>query len=350
MKISLALILSLFFYLSSVTVNAKTISIMNYNAENLFDTIHDEGKEDYTYLPLSIKKASQEIQDYCNGLAYDSWKESCLKTDWNDDVLDAKIMNLSKVIKAYNKGKGADIVVLQEVENKNVLELLVSKGLKDLGYNYISLVEGPDSRGIDVGILSKFPIVSEQLHLIDLVGIAKPSRGILEVQIKVGSKTITVFGNHWPSQHNPSEARFAASEKLIELANKSRSNIVVATGDFNTLPDETPNGVENLSEAFIDVEKRARKLLFKSLWSGTHWYKGHWGSLDKVFVLKRITKAKVKTRSFDILAYKFLLGDKELVDDETGVETTYNHVPLRFDLIKKTGYSDHLPIAVKIKL
>jgi endonuclease/exonuclease/phosphatase family metal-dependent hydrolase len=323
---------------------------MNYNAENLFDTVHDEGKEDYTYLPLSVKKASQEIQDYCNGLAVSSWRRSCLNTDWNEDVLAAKIKNLSRVIRAYNKGRGADIVVLQEVENKNVLEMLVNNGLKGLGYKYISLVEGPDSRGIDVGVLSRYPVVSENIHLIDLTGIAKPSRGILEVKIKVGKKTITVFGNHWPSQHNPSEARFAASERLIELAHNADSNIVIATGDFNTTKKDLPNGIENLRGTFTDVEERSRKLLFKKLWSGTHWYKGHWGSLDKIFVLKGSKKAKVKLRSFNILSYKFLLGEKKWTDRETGEVTIYRNVPYRFNLRNKTGYSDHLPIAVKLKL
>ena len=30
----------------------RSFSVMTYNLENLFDTIHDEGKEDYTFLPL----------------------------------------------------------------------------------------------------------------------------------------------------------------------------------------------------------------------------------------------------------------------------------------------------------
>jgi len=334
----------------SVSSFAKTISLMNYNAENLFDTVHDEGKEDYTYLPLALKEASPEIQDYCNSLTVESWKKSCLYTDWSEDVLAAKVKNLAKVIRTYNRGRGADIVVLQEVENINVLNILVKEGLSDLGYKYISLVEGPDKRGIDVGVLSKYPVVDEKLHEIDLSDIGKQTRGILEVTIKVNNKLITVFGNHWPSQHNPSEARFAASEKLISLAEQSTSNIVIATGDFNTTKEDSPNGVQNLKEMFIDVETKARALPFKNLWSGTHWYKGHWGSLDKIFVKKESFKAKVKTRSFNILSYKFLLGDKKWTDYETGEVTVYRNVPYRFNLRDKTGYSDHLPIAVKIKL
>lgn len=329
---------------------AKTVSIMNYNTENLFDTIHDEGKEDYTYLPLELKKQSPEIQEYCNSLTVESYKKSCLFTDWNEEVLQAKILNLAKVIKTYNKGKGADIVVLQEVENKRVLKQLVDIGLKGLGYKYISLIEGPDSRGIDVGMISKLPIVSEKLHKVDLTGISKDTRGILEVKFQVGKKSITVFGNHWPSQGNISAARMKASEVLLENAKLASSNLVVATGDFNTLEDELPNAVDELSHDFINIETQARLRSFKNVWLGTHWYKGEWSSLDKILVLKSFHGAKLKYRSYNILSYKYLLGDKNWTNYDTGEVTVYNNVPVRFNLKSKLGYSDHLPIVFKVKL
>jgi len=346
MKSFIAVIVCIF----SVTSFAKTISLMNYNAENLFDTVHDEGKTDYTYLPLSVKEASQEIQDYCNSITVENWKNDCLYTDYNEDVLKAKISNLSKVIRTYNNGRGADIVVLQEVENLNVLNILVDKGLKGLGYDHIALVEGPDGRGIDVGVLSKYPVDSKKLHEIDLSHMGLSTRGILEVNLKINNKTVTVFGNHWPSQHNPSEARLEASKKLKELANASVSNIVIATGDFNTTVNDIPNGIDNLADTFIDVERQARMRVFKNPWSGTHWFKGHWASLDRIFVKRNFHDVKLKFRSFHILAYKFLLGTKNLTDNDTGEVTVYQNVPNRFSISNKTGYSDHLPIVFKFKL
>lgn len=350
MKSIILLTFCLIFFSISITANAKTISIMSYNVENLFDTEHDAGKEDYTYLPLKLKESSQEIQDYCNGLERESWKKSCLYTDWNEDILNQKIKNIGKVLSTYNNGRGADIIAVQEVENKKVLTKLVNEGLAGLGYKYISLIEGPDSRGIDVGVISKYPIVSEKLHLVDLTGIAKETRGILEVKIKVGEKTITVFGNHWPSQNNPSEARFKASEVLLKNAKASQSNVVIATGDFNTLENETPNGIDNLGSEFIDVHFQAKLRIFKRLWAGTHWYAGHWGSLDKMFVLKSFYGAKLKFRSFHILPYKYLLGEKKWTNYDTGEVTTYTNVPQRFNLKSGKGYSDHLPIVFSVNL
>ena len=49
--------------------SSQVISVMTYNLENLFDTLHDKGKEDWTYLPLAVKKSSQVVQDYCRSLS-----------------------------------------------------------------------------------------------------------------------------------------------------------------------------------------------------------------------------------------------------------------------------------------
>ena len=45
------LILTTSLMCSVFTQGQSTFSIMSYNIENAFDTIHDEGKNDYDYLP-----------------------------------------------------------------------------------------------------------------------------------------------------------------------------------------------------------------------------------------------------------------------------------------------------------
>src|SRR5690606_13257374 len=128
--------------------------------------------------------------------------------DWSQEVVSAKMRNLGRVVKAAMKGAGADILVFQEVENKSILTEFVNKELKGMGYKYISLIEGDDSRGIDVGMVSRYPIVKEQLHKISFGHNQKlNTRGILEATFKVEGKLITVFGNHWPSQGNPDSHR-----------------------------------------------------------------------------------------------------------------------------------------------
>ena len=71
-----------------------------YNQENLFDTIHDEGKNDYEYLPGGTMK-------------------------WNGMKYFAKLKNMSTVLAEMGTdrlpGVGAAVIGLSEVENSRVV-------------------------------------------------------------------------------------------------------------------------------------------------------------------------------------------------------------------------------------
>jgi len=338
-----------------LNVESKTFSVMTYNLENFFDTYHDKNKEDYTYLPLKIKKRSRIVKEYCEGLSNPFYRENCLNFDWSNSVYLAKIKNMAKVIASYDSGKGADIVVLQELENKNALKDLITKGLAKKGYRYISLIEGPDRRGIDVAIFAKHKIVSQKYHKVDISDYSsRPTRGILEANLNIGGKLVTVFANHWPSQSNDDLTRLKAAETLLNVAKKKKkSNVVIATGDFNTVDDDEINGLtEHIIPNFYDVEVKGRKLsrYRKTLKGGSHFYKGNWGSLDKIFVYKRSGRFKVNYQDFNILAHKYMLTDIEWEDRSTGDITIYKDVPYRFDPKAKKGFSDHLPVVIKIQI
>ena len=69
--------------------------------------------------------------------------------------------SLADTIRQVNGGRGADIIALQEVENVAILERLRTEYLADLGYLPAILVEGTDTRGIDVAFLSRLPLAGE---------------------------------------------------------------------------------------------------------------------------------------------------------------------------------------------
>jgi endonuclease/exonuclease/phosphatase family metal-dependent hydrolase len=349
----LFLLLSLLAFSISLT-HAKSVSVMTYNLENIFDIKHDKDKSDWTWLPLSFKTSSKEVQSYCASMKNEFYKKNCFNLDWSQKVLNQKIKNLARVIRTYNHGKGADIIIFEEVENIQVLRQLVSKGLSKLGYKYISLIEGPDSRGIDIGMISRFPIKKQNYHTLELTPYStRTTRGILEVEYKIGKKSLTVFGNHWPSQGNIDETRLLASELLKKLALKSKSDLVVATGDFNTLRDDQPHGLNlNILPIFEDVEIKAREL-FSIKAQGTHWYRGEWESIDKILVLKSSLlkgKASINYKKFEILYKPFMLTDVEWTDYNSGTIYTSKGTPNRFDPKSGEGYSDHLPVAVEFNL
>ncbi len=103
-------------------------SVAFYNLENLFDTIHDAGKNDYEYLPDAPKR-------------------------WNTEKYVSKLKNLSKVISELSRDKvpeGPAVIGVAEAENRRVLDDLVGQpALASTGYRVVHY-EGPDKRGLIV--------------------------------------------------------------------------------------------------------------------------------------------------------------------------------------------------------
>ena len=108
--------LFLFLILLIPNLHSDSFSIMNLNAQNLFDTLDDEGKDDKAFLPLKSKESFEHINS-CHNINVKSWRMECLYLDWNEETKDAKLANLVKNIISY-KGNGADVIALQEIENE----------------------------------------------------------------------------------------------------------------------------------------------------------------------------------------------------------------------------------------
>ena len=49
---------------------------MSINAQNLFDTIDDKGKDDKAFLPIE-QKQSQEHKNSCNNISVKRWRMEC---------------------------------------------------------------------------------------------------------------------------------------------------------------------------------------------------------------------------------------------------------------------------------
>ena len=349
--------------LVSASASAKNISLMTYNLENLFDTVHDEGKTDYTYMPLKTKKASAEAQKYCNSMKPGKYKEECLTLDWTATVLKKKIMNLAKVIKQADNGTSPDILVMEEVENINALTMLRDIGLSDEGYVEVILLEGPDHRGIDVGMLSKFPILGKpKLHIVDLSRTSDApefaggtTRGILEATFEINGTKLTVLGNHWPSQGNSDEARIAAAKTLYTVGSKIE-NPVIATGDFNTTEGDTLNGINRYllnSRLRFNYFDSQREYYGGDLGDdGSYHYDGQWQALDRIFFQKKALGSKVRPlwKTWNIFVKDFMLSNETYTNPETGESETSYNVPMSYNAKDGTGFSDHLPVLIHIEI
>ena len=230
------------------------ITIMTFNVQNLFDNVDDPGKDDKAYLPIDAKQSATHIAE-CNEIEVEIWRNECLTLDWSEIAIDRKLTVLAEAIEQVNDGQGADIIAFQEVENVSILNRLRTGYLADSGYLPAILIEGDDTRGIDVGFLSKLPLVEPAvLHPLTIVGFAErvgDTRGVLQATFELpDGSLLTGFAVHFPAPFHPTEMRVAAYAQLSDLRNAlPDDHYVFAAGDFNTT--STEDGQQGLLERLV---------------------------------------------------------------------------------------------------
>ena len=191
---------------------AGTVSLVSWNVENFYDHWDDPFSRDQVTKP-----------------AY---------------VSEARMKRVAQVLKVLY----ADVVCLQEIENRGVLQSFVDEHLCGMGYEVV-LVEGNDTRGIDVAILSRIPVgpVTSYRHLRFQDAEGKEQhfqRDLLQVRLE-GDFQADVFVVHLKSQYGAEaadlirEAEATAIAKIVKthLLAKPRARLIL-TGDFNEVPEE----------------------------------------------------------------------------------------------------------------
>ncbi|MEV1069510.1 endonuclease/exonuclease/phosphatase family protein [Streptomyces sp. NPDC050263] len=168
------------------------------------------------------------------------WAE-LVRGDLDRDV----VRNTGRVIKEVN----ADILLTVEVEDRLTLDRFNTQVLGGVWgmtpYPYNLLIDGNDSRGIDVGILSRHPIRSIRSHIADLGTDGKPlfSRDCPEFEIELNGTPVWILGNHFKSKRGGGERRrLAQGRRTAEIyeAALTRSAQVLVAGDLNDSPDSEP--------------------------------------------------------------------------------------------------------------
>ncbi len=360
-----------------VTAESDEIKIMSYNVENLFDTIHDEGRDDYEFLP--IDSAEKEKCDFKKGY----YKEACQKTDWTDDRLELKLSQIKKVIEA--QGELPDMLAVLEVENVNVVSQLADY----LGYPKFLVTSGEDKR-IELAVLYKEDKVKlKEMKEVKIVFPPevgqKNTRNILVanfISLKNKDQMIGLYVNHWPSQASPSVTRVTAAKhirKTIDhFSKKYKDNYhVVAVGDFNTIEKDSPKPFDIIQDkeweySLIDVEQKYRKSAYKKdpnnmlkkMAPSSYYYSGDgtWNHLDRIFISSNLADNKgmeVMTETFRILAPEFVLKSvtpkaKKDETEESRAKTCTFSAPKRYfhnaTNPNAAGFSDHMGLIIKLKL
>lgn len=144
----------------------------------------------------------------------------------------------------------ADVLLCVEVENRPSLLRFSEQVLRaayDVHYPHIMVIDGNDTRGIDVGVMSKFPIAGMRSHVDQQLN-GKPvfARDCPEYQLDLpNGKTLVVCPNHFSSKrggNNPAvqARRLAQGTQAAAIVRKAEQDIspyVLLAGDLNDTPD-----------------------------------------------------------------------------------------------------------------
>ena len=302
-------VLILMCVMQSAVLAQDSLTIVSYNVENLFDCEHDTLKNDSSFLPHGLHR-------------------------WNYHHYQTKLNRIAQVLVNISGWESAALVGLCEVENKRCLRDLCYR-LRRFHYQYVHY-ESDDERGIDVALLydsTKVKILNSKPLCVPLEN--DVTRDILYVKALIeGKDTLHVMVCHLPSQlggsATTSKKRQIAKQVIQNEINtilhvQPKANVVVM-GDMNSEAIDDLLGMNNL---MIDLEKEG---------IGTHKYQGMWSCLDQFYVssaLKNTTRASVFSPEW------LLEEDTKYLDYQP--KRTY--VGYRYH----DGYSDHLPVVLKIK-
>jgi len=182
----------------------------------------------------------------------------------------AQLQKLAETIRKVD----ADVLALQEVENRGYLEKFVQSMLPDMGYEHVVCYSSNDARGIDCAVLSRLPVgpVTSYRHLTFTgpSGITERfRRDLIQVRIEPPQcETFDVFVVHLKSKRGGGEdirsAETGQARRTLDgiLQGDANARFVIC-GDFNDTWDSKPmkilrgNGATELKSFHSDLPKGA---------------------------------------------------------------------------------------------
>ena len=249
------------------------------------------------------------------------------------------------------------MILLCEVENDSCCHALTRRSLlRGAGYEYI-VSNSPDVRGIDVALLYSpltVKIICTDFIRVKTLPDMRPTRDILYAKAVYSSAdTIHVFGVHAPSRTGGERAtrefrmqvaRTLTSKTDSILAEDPDARIIVA-GDFNDYCDSpsveyiTAHGLTDVS-ANVEGIHRDKANAKHPLARATYRYRGEWNSLDHIFL-----SHSMRTNDVDC----FVNDNPMLLEED---EKYGGYMPRRFvkGVVRRNGFSDHLPLVCRIRM
>ena len=339
---------------TSFTLQAKGRShvIGFYNLENLFDTYHDEGKNDYEYLP-----------DGAN--------------NWTEEKYAKKLHNMARVIAEMKKDNGVWHTVLgvSEIENRHVLEDLVAEpAIADANFQ-ISHYDGPDRRGVDVALLydpRQMTVVESESIPFDFNSDIEftltqeekdrfRTRDILMVHGIIDGEHFAFYVCHLPSriggkgQDLRARGGEIAYNHAVTMMEKYPGIKIAIMGDMNDNPFD--DSMAKYMRGRKELDEVGPMDFFSPFWSmleagyGTLYYRGEANIYDCILVNDALAHAPKGTYQIQPITKKKFYGrvfTKPFMTNQSG---PFKDTPFRTFSGGAfiNGFSDHYPTYIVIK-
>lgn len=335
----------LFFLIASFTQGVaqekqyKVACIGFYNVENYFDLIDHPEKRDEDFTPTGELLYTRE-------------------------VFQEKTENLAKVIAQIGTEYSPDglaILGLSEIENRSVVDTLISHPLlKNRNYQVVHF-ESPDFRGIDVGLIYQpkyFELTSSRavpllIYRDDSSRIY--TRDVLLVSGSLDGDLIHIMVNHWPSRRGGEKAtqplRNAGAALCRHMADSLRAANpearILIMGDLNDDP------VSPSVKSVLRAKPKANRLVAGDLYNpyydyfkkgiGTGAYRDAWSLFDQIILSDNLVKQSGDTSGYRL--FQARIFNERYLTQRTGQFRGYPYRTYSFGTYIG-GYSDHFPVYV----
>ena len=311
-----------------------------YNLENLFDTCHDAGHNDYQYLP--------DGQYKWNGLKYTH-----------------KLRNMARVLSEMGTdrlpGVGCAAIGVSEVENAKCLQdLCDQEPLRARGFQFCH-IEGPDQRGVDCALLYNPRLFQvRDVKLVPYIYVRpedslRATRGFLTVSGTMAGEHVAIIVNHLPSRFAGSFYREEGGRQIRlvkdSLLKDDPQVKIFIMGDMNDDPqDKSMAEALGAKRKMKDVEKGG---LWNPWWdvlasgTGTLQYDGRWNLFDQIILSESLLDKKGQKDYSTLKYFNHQIFRRDYLFQKEG---KYKGNTLRTHAggAWLDGYSDHLPTVVYV--
>lgn len=302
---------------SSSEGSEGTFCVASWNVQNIFDAVDD-------------------------GTEYDEYKTS---SGWTKEAYNSRLSNAAQVLSYLPKANNY-LVVLNEVENSNVVEgLLSQKKMKTKGLAWYAFASY-ENASMGTAVISSIPIVGAKVHNTD-----DGLRPVLEVEFSTDTGKLYLLSVHLKSniggETETAALRLKSAKVIAQVATELKRNhpgcLILVCGDFNEeCWDDNSMTRFSTVEAPLKVSGTFSNGFWycpwldtsQNLWpNGSYYYNDNWNCYDNILISQEGRDGTGLEYSSSGVLFE-------------GIIRTSDDKPNAWQRQLLKGVSDHLPIWV----